>query len=149
MNYKFVTLRKRNNLALDASKFFSSKWGIDVEAYYQSINDYINHKTEYGWYLCLDENKIIGGIGVIDNDFHERKDLSPNLCALYVEEEYRNNSIGGNLLKIAAKDLKSKGINKVYLITKHVNYYERYGFKFLTMVKTTDDDSYLRMYYFE
>lgn len=149
MNYKFVTLRERKDLALDASKFFSSKWGIDVEAYYQSINDYINHKTEYGWYLCLDENKIIGGIGVIDNDFHERKDLSPNLCALYVEEEYRNNSIGGNLLKIAAKDLKSKGINKVYLITKHVNYYERYGFKFLTMVKTTDDDSYLRMYYFE
>lgn len=86
MNYKFVTLRERKDLALDASKFFSSKWGIDVEAYYQSINDYINHKTEYGWYLCLDENKIIGGIGVIDNDFHERKDLSPNLCALYVEE---------------------------------------------------------------
>lgn len=149
MNYKFVTLRERKDLSLDASKFFSSKWGIDVEAYYQCINDYINHKTEYGWYLCLDENKIVGGIGVIDNDFHERKDLFPNLCALYVEKEYRNNGIGGNLLKIAVKDLKSKGINKVYLITEHINYYERYGFKFLTMVKTTDDDSYLRMYYFE
>lgn len=93
--------------------------------------------------------KLLGGIGVIDNDFHERKDLFPNLCALYVEKEYRNNGIGGNLLKIAVKDLKSKGINKVYLITEHINYYERYGFKFLTMVKTTDDDSYLRMYYFE
>lgn len=149
MNYKFVTLRERKDLALDASKFFSSKWGIDVEAYYQSINDYINHKTEYGWYLCLDENKIVGGIGVIDNDFHGRKDLFPNLVALYVEEEYRNNGIGGNLLKMAVEDLKSKGINKVYLITEHINYYERYGFKFLTMVKTTDDDSYLRMYYFE
>ena len=149
MNYKFVTLRERKDLSLDASKFFSSKWGIDVEAYYQSINDYINHKTEYGWYLCLDENKIVGGIGVIDNDFHERKDLFPNLCALYVEEEYRNKGIGGNLLKMAVKDLKSKGINKVYLITEHINYYERYGFKFLTMVKTTDDNSYLRMYYFE
>ena len=149
MNYKFVTLKERNDLVLDASKFFSSKWGIDVEAYYQSINDYINHKTEYGWYLCLDNNKIVGGIGVIDNDFHERKDLFPNLCALYVEEEYRNNGIGGNLLKMAVEDLKSKGINKVYLITEHINYYERYGFKFLTMVKTTDDDSYLRMYYFE
>ena len=149
MNYKFVTLRERKDLSLDASKFFSSKWGLDVEAYYQSINDYINHKTEYGWYLCLDENKIVGGIGVIDNDFHERKDLFPNLCALYVEEEYRNKGIGGNLLKMAVKDLKSKGINKVYLITEHINYYKRYGFKFLTMVKTTDDNSYLRMYYFE
>lgn len=149
MNYKFVTLRERKDLSLDASKFFSSKWGIDVEAYYQSINDYINHKTDYGWYLCLDNNKIVGGIGVIDNDFHERKDLFPNLCALYVEEEYRNNGIGGNLLKMAVKALKSKGIDKVYLITEHINYYERYGFKFLTMVKTTDDDSYLRMYYFE
>ena len=50
---------------------------------------------------------------------------------------------------MAVKALKSKGIDKVYLITEHINYYERYGFKFLTMVKTTDDDSYLRMYYFE
>ena len=33
--------------------------------------------SEYGWYLCLDDDKIIGGLGVIENDFHDRKDLTP------------------------------------------------------------------------
>ena len=29
------------------------------EAYLECINDYLDKKTEYGWYLCLDEDKII------------------------------------------------------------------------------------------
>ena len=33
---------------------------------------YLNHETEYGWYLCLNGDKIIGGMGVIENDFHDR-----------------------------------------------------------------------------
>ena len=35
-------------------------------------------------------DKVIGGLGVIENDFHDRKDLTPNICAVYTEEEYRN-----------------------------------------------------------
>ncbi len=33
--------------------------------------------------------QIIGGIGVIENDFHDRKDLAPNVCAVYTEEDRR------------------------------------------------------------
>ena len=31
--------------------------------------------TEYGWYLCLDKDKIIASLGVVENDFHDMKDL--------------------------------------------------------------------------
>lgn len=33
-------------------------------------------------------NWFIAGAGVIENDFHNRPDLTPNICALYVEEDY-------------------------------------------------------------
>jgi hypothetical protein len=46
---------------------------------------YLSGATEYGWYLCMDEDNIIGGMGVIENDFHDRKDLSPNVCAVYTD----------------------------------------------------------------
>ena len=75
---------------------------------------YLNHETEYGWYLCLDKERIIGGLGVIENDFHDRKDLAPNVCALYTEPEYRCQGIAGQLLNIVVKDMKSKGINPIY-----------------------------------
>lgn len=41
------------------------------------------------WYLCLCGEKSIGGMGVIENDFHPRKDLAPNVCAVYTEGLWR------------------------------------------------------------
>lgn len=66
---------------------FTVKWGVPTEAYLECMEAYLNKKTEYGWYICLDENKIVGGLGVIENDFHARKDLTPNVCAVYTEED--------------------------------------------------------------
>lgn len=31
----------------------------------------------------MDGDKIAGGMGVIENDFHDRKDLAPNVCAVW------------------------------------------------------------------
>ena len=107
---------------------------------------YLNYETEYGWYLCLDDGKIAGGLGVIDNDFHNRKDLTPNICALYVEEEYRCQGIAGRLLDIVVRDMKSKNITPVYLITDHTNFYERYGWEFLCMVQEEGEAGLIRMY---
>ena len=74
---------------------------------------------------------IVGGLGAIENDFHDRKDLSPNVCAVYTEEGYRGQGIAGRLLDIAVEDMRSKGISPLYLITDHVGFYERYGWEFL------------------
>ena len=55
--------------------------GVPKEAYLECMEAYLCHETEYGWYLCLDGDNIVGGLGVIVNDFHNRKDLTPNVCA--------------------------------------------------------------------
>jgi predicted acetyltransferase len=107
---------------------------------------YLEKKTEYGWYLCLDKDRIIGGMGVIENDFHERKDLSPNICAVYTETEYRCKGIAGNLLKMVVEDLRTKGISPVYLLTDHTGSYERYGWEFMCMVQGDGEPRKSRMY---
>jgi hypothetical protein len=40
-----------------------------------------------------DGGEIIGGLGVIENGFHDRKDLTPNACAVYTERERCGNGI--------------------------------------------------------
>lgn len=37
----------------------------------------------------MSSDKIVGGMGVIENDFHDRKDLTLNVCAVYTEKDYR------------------------------------------------------------
>lgn len=129
-----------------ASLWFHNKWNVPQEAYLKCMNDYIHNKTEYGWYLCLDEDKIVGGLGVIENDFHNRKDLTPNICAVYTEPDHRNKGIAGKLLNFAIDDLKSKGITPVYLLTNHTGFYEKYGWQFLCMVQGDGEDYLSRMY---
>ena len=98
-----------------AAQWFHSKWKVPKKEYLKCMRAYLNYETEYGWYLCLDSNRIIGGLGVIENDFHNRKDLTPNVCAVYTEKGYRCQGIAGRLLDIAVKDTKSKGITPIYL----------------------------------
>ena len=144
--YTYITLREMREIKGQAAAWFHSKWGVPEEAYLKCMEAYLNHETEYGWYLCLDGGKIAGGLGVIDNDFHNRKDLTPNICALYVEEEYRCQGIAGRLLNIVVRDMKSKNITPVYLITDHTNFYERYGWEFLCMVQEEGEAGLIRMY---
>ena len=66
---------------------------------------------------------------MIENDFHDRKDLTPNVCAVYTEEGYR-----------------CQGITPIYLITDHTSFYERYGWEFLCMVQGDNEPDMTRMY---
>lgn len=143
--YKYITLREKPQLKDRAAEWFHSRWGVPLEAYLECMESCLNGETGYGWYLCLDDDRIAGGLGVIENDFHNRKDLTPNVCAVYTEEEYRCRGIAGRLLNMAVDDLKTRGITPVYLVTDHTNFYERYGWEFLCLVQG-DDGSDLRMY---
>ena len=144
--YKYITLRQEPEKKDMAAAWFHSKWGVPKEAYLECMDAYLNLETEFGWYLCMDGERIVGGMGVIENDFHDRKDLSPNVCAVYTEEEYRCQGIAGELLNMVVSDMKEKGISPIYLVTDHTGFYERYGWEFLCMVQGDGEEEMTRMY---
>ena len=146
MELRYVNLREKKEIKDAAANWFHSKWGVPKEAYLECMDAYINGETEYGWYLCLKGEAIIAGLGVIENDFHDRKDLSPNVCAVYTEEEYRGKRIAGKLLNMVVEDMRSKEISPIYLITNHIGFYERYGWEFLCMVQGDNEPEMTRMY---
>lgn len=145
-DYTYIKLRERPDLKQSAAEWFHHKWGVPTAAYLDCMNAYLSGETEYGWYLCLDDDKIIGGMGVIENDFHDRKDLTPNICAVYTEETYRRKGIAGRLLNMTVRDMKSIGITPIYLVTDHTAFYERYGWEFLCMVQGDGEPNMTRMY---
>ena len=144
--YQYITLREAPEKRDIAAAWFHDKWGVPEEAYLECMEAYLHKETEYGWYLCLNGKQIVGGLGVIENDFHNRKDLTPNICAVFTEEKYRCQGSAGKLLNMVVEDLRSKEISPVYLLTDHTGFYERYGWEFLCLVQGDGEPQMSRMY---
>ena len=82
---------------------------------------------------------------MIENDFHTRKDLCPNVCAVFVEEAVRRQGIARMLLNEIRRDMAAMGVLRLYLLTDHDAFYEKCGLRSLEMVR--DDTVHLgRMY---
>ena len=126
--------------------WFAGRWSVPLKAYRESIGECLRHEDGVPqWYVVVRGGKIIGGCGVIENDFHERKDLAPNVCAVYVDEGYRNEGIAGFMLDFVCGDMARLGYRTLYLLTDHVGFYERYGWEYLCPVRG-DDGVLSRMY---
>ena len=141
-----IALRERPALLDAAAEWFHAKWGVPKAAYLERMRAYLDRETEYGWYLCLDGARIAGGLGVIDNDFHDRPDLSPNVCAVYTEEAYRGRGVAGRLLARVAADMRAAGVWPLYLVTDHTGFYERYGWEFVCTAHDAQSGQPTRVY---
>lgn len=127
------------NLIQDLAVFFHNKWKVPVRAYVESMQDGLKSKTGVpSWYYVRVNGEFIAGLGVIENDFHKRKDLTPNICAVFVKENYRNRGIARKMLDFVCKDLAENGIKDVYLITTHTSFYEKCGFDYYCDIEEND-----------
>ena len=145
-DYACISLREAPALLDGAAEWFHARWGVPKQAYLECMEACLNRESEYGWYLCLDGERIIGGLGIVENDFHDRRDLAPNVCAVYTEPEYRGRGVAGRLLNLAVYDMRRRGIAPLYLVTNHVGFYERYGWEFLCMVQGDGEAEMSRLY---
>lgn len=146
-DYTMVRLIDQPGLRDQAAGWFHEKWQIPLEAYLESMDECLAAAASVPqWYVLRYKDAIIAGLGVIENDFHNRKDLAPNVCAVYVEEAYRCQGIAGSMLQFVCEDMSRRGIDTLYLVTDHTSFYERYGWKFLCMVQGDGEPEMSRMY---
>ena len=135
MNFDIIRITERPELKTAAAEWFHEKWGIPYEAYLESMEEAMSGKGAVPqWYLALYGDRIAAGMGVIANDFHDRTDLTPNVCAVFTEPDFRCQGLAGRLLGFVADDMKSGGIDALSLLTSHDSFYERYGWEYLCPV---------------
>ena len=130
---RIVSVRRYPEYAVRAIDYFPDKFGVAREIYDDCITNSLGSSFPLPqWYLMTDdEDNIIGGAGVITNDFVSRMDIGPYLCALYIEPEWRCRGLAGLLIKRLEEDAAALGYDRLYLCTDHTGFYERYGWKFI------------------
>ena len=129
---KIINIRECPEWIESAADYFSSRWSVDRQLYHNSMNDSVStEKSIPRWYLMLRDEEIIGGFGLIDNDFMVRTDLCPWLCALHIEPSERGQQLGAKLLEYSRSEAAKLGFDKVFLNTDHVGYYEKYNWRYI------------------
>ena len=146
MSYQIISLIDQPHQKQTMAEWFHSSWGVPLEAYLESMEECITGKAYPQWYTAVEDGRIIGGLGVIENDFHDRKDLTPNVCAVYTEPDCRGRGIAGALLRHVCEDMHRRGIDTLYLLTDHTGFYERYGWQFLCMAQGDGEEQPSRIY---
>lgn len=166
--FSLLNLRDHPEWATRAARWFHEKWQVPESVYRESIDQCVENGSEWPiydfggwdgeyltlvvakdaawpqWYIVVQDDTIVAGCGVAE-DFHDRPDLMPNLVALYIEPSFRRQGIAGRLLAHACEDMHTRSIDTLYLITEHTSFYERYGWRFLTMAHD-DEGTPIRMY---
>ena len=71
--------------------------------------------------------------------------MTPNLCALFVEETCRGRGLARKLLDFIREEMRERGFPALYLVTDLTDFYEKCGWRFLTTA-TGDDGNPIRIY---
>jgi ribosomal protein S18 acetylase RimI-like enzyme len=79
-------------------------------------------------FAALDGDHITGFCTLAKTDCIPNIPYSPYIGFVFVGEQFRGNRISEILILSALAYAKERGFDKVYLVSDHVNLYEKYGF---------------------
>lgn len=81
--------------------------------------------------IALLGEKCVGTVSLVQSDLKCR-DYTPWLAALFVDNDYRKNGIGKELIDCAVKAARQLGYKEIYLRTEHASaYYRKLGWTYV------------------
>ena len=79
-------------------------------------------------FIALVDNQIAGYCTLAKTDCIPKVPYTPYIGYMFVGEPYRGHRFSEKLINFALAYAKRVGFDKVYLVSDHVNLYEKYGF---------------------
>ena len=139
-----------NNRYLDEYiRLCNKEWGSikskeELDKYiFEKRNIIVNEDKVISILGLIDEDTLVGFISLFKYDGDYRRDLTPWYATMYVKEEYRNKGYSKMLNNAVIEEAKELGYKKMYLKTELVNYYEKFGFKYMEMLNDSEKLYYL------
>ncbi|MDO4501148.1 MAG: hypothetical protein Q4B60_07750 [Erysipelotrichaceae bacterium] len=116
MNFRMTRIGDEPDLKDKLTEYLNNKWVEEKPNYLRSINDAIRARMILPqWYILLADEEVIGTAGVLENQIIGKPEFSPNICSLYVEEEYKEEKID-DFIDFIYDDVAKAGIEVLYLV---------------------------------
>lgn len=143
-----INVKNNENYLCEYALLCTLEWGKPKSD--EEMQKYIEEKVK----RIINEDKVISIIGLIDKeligfislfkyDGEERRDLTPWYATMYVKKEYRNKGYSKILNDAILKEAKNLGYKKVYLKSDLINYYERFGAKYIEKLNNGENLYYI------
>ena len=123
-------------------KLTEEEFDKKIEKKINKIISLLDHPSYSKLILVKDEN-LIGFISIFPVDGEDRKDLSPWYATMYVKKEYRGNGYSKMLNDAILEEARRRGFKKIYLKTDLVNYYEKFGAKYIEKLSNGESLYYI------
>ena len=147
---EIINIKSNPDYLKEYIRLCSLEWGKPKDN--EEFNKYIIEKEK----KILKEDKVISIIGLIDNKSligfvsifkyeDDIKEFTPWYATMYVKQEYRQNGYSKILNNAILKEARKLGYNKIYLKTDLVNYYEKFGAKFLKNLNNEEKIYYINL----
>lgn len=80
-------------------------------------------------FVAIENDTVAGYCTLIKEDCIPNAQYTPYIGFMFVDEKYRGNRLSEKLILSTMEYAKELNFKKVYLISKEVNFYEKYGFE--------------------
>lgn len=150
---KIYNIKEKMEYAYEVATLTRKAWGTytNEEDFLKSVEKAVNKikdnldKNDYCKLILLDGNKLVGFISIYPTDGEERSDLSPWYATMYVKKEYRGRGCSKILNDAILKEAKARGFEKIYLKSDLVNYYEKFGAKYIDKLSNGESLYYIEL----
>ncbi len=113
----------------DFKKYYESRWRILRKPWGQPKGSEVNERDGDASHILAEKDDRVIGVGCI----HKLEEGVGRIRFMAVDDDFRKQGIGQNILKLLEKNAKSKNWNKVRLWAREpaINFYLNLGYKII------------------
>lgn len=145
---KNISDKDINTLAHWLYEFWGKDEGQNIEGMKCYVKSSMQDKNLPQIYGLYKDEELIGMYSFTYDDLTVRPDIYPWLSNVYIKEEERGKGYGRILLNSVKENLKKNtDLKEIFLYTKHLGLYEKFGWTFVSEIDTFEkNDKIQRLY---
>lgn len=137
---KIFDIKEKQEYLKEVAELTQKEWGskeLSKQEYEEKVSLKIDKikslwdDVRYCKLLLIEDETLIGFISMFPTDGEERQDLTPWYATMYVKKEYRGKGYSKILNDAILEEARKRGFEKLYLKSELVNYYEKFGAKYI------------------
>ena len=128
-NVRYERVNKDSEYLEYVVKLIFNEWVKGDESLFIIKKTKLENDSSVRGYVILDDKTPVGCFLICNDDIKGYPEYNPNLACVCIQKEHRGKGYSNYILKYSLAELRKMDIDKAYLKTNLVNFYEKVGWE--------------------